>query len=619
MHITRRTAYILSTVTLLLSPAWLSSQNGPETALRPDKRFARRVVTTGLANPWEIAWGPDGMLWVTERTGKRITRINPATGERKVAATLTDASAPGSQDGVLGMALHPELLKGAGNDYVYVAYTTSDRSKGPDPTVADPASPYRYLYMRIARLTYDPATQTLSKPSPVLTGLPAGDDHDGGRLKFGPDGKLYLTIGDQGHNQFGNFCLPIESQRLPTQAEIQARDYTSYQGKTLRINLDGSIPADNPRLNGVVSHVFTYGHRNPQGLSFAPDGTLYESEHGPKSDDEVNILTPGGNYGWPHVAGFKDGKSYVYGCWAESSTPCRQLEYSDFRLPASVPREPESAFTQPFKEPLATLFTPPENFDFQPPACKGFEWICWPTVGIGSLEHYESGSDGIPGWDRVLLVTALKRGSLYVIPLKPGGQSGDGRIYRYFQSENRYRDVEVGPDRKTIYVATDPAGGAESLRGGVASKMQDPGAILAFTYVGEGAEEPADISKSGPPPVETAGARPGAGSPPQFTAGQAAAGRKAYQSRCAVCHGTKLTNGGYGTALAGAYFHDKWSGRTVRSLFDKSKSMPPSAPSSLPDTAYADIVAFILEANGAKPGDAPLRPAGEFLDRMTIQ
>lgn len=593
------------------------AQNPPESALQPDKRFTKRVVTSGLANPWEITWGPDNMLWVTERTGKRITRIDPATGARTVAATLDDVAAPGGQDGLLGMALHPDLLKGKGADFVYVAYTTVDRSKPADRDVSDTESPYRFLYMRVVRLTYDAKTQRLSNPTPILTGLPAGDDHNGGRLKIGPDRKLYLTTGDQGHNQFGNFCLPIESQRLPTQAEMAARDYSSYVGKSLRINLDGSIPADNPEINGLRSHVFTYGHRNPQGLSFAPDGTLYESEHGPKTDDEVNVLKAGANYGWPHVAGFRDGKAYEYARWANTPN-CRQLEYNDFQIPASVPKEPESAFTQPFNEPLAALFTVPAGFEFDRPSCKGFEWICWPTVGIGSLEYYESGGKGIPGWDRVLLVTSLKRGSLYVIPLKPGGQSGDGRIFRFLQSENRYRDVEVGPDRRTIYIATDPGGGAESLSGGMTSRMQDRGAILAFTYSGEGPplDTPAPAS---PANTETAAARGPAGAPPQFTAQQAAAGRKAYQSRCAVCHGTMLTNGGYGTALAGTYFHDKWSGRTVRSLFDKSKTMPPSAPASLSNSVYADIVAFILEANGAKPGDTPLQPGGEFLDRTTIQ
>jgi len=252
----------------------ISAQDSPDSVMQGLKRFHEKMLVSGLEGPWEITWGPDKMLWVTERTGKRVTQIDPVTGERRVAITIDEVSAPGGQDGLLGMALHPELLKGTGNDYVYVAYTYVDKKKEPDPDVADPGSPYRYLYGKIVRLHYNAANRTLSDPVNIITGLPAGDDHQGGRLKIGPGNKLHFTIGDQGHNQFSNFCLHIEAQRLPTQKEIDARDYASYVGKTLRINLDGSIPLDNPRLNGVVSHVYTYGHRNPEGLVSASNGIL---------------------------------------------------------------------------------------------------------------------------------------------------------------------------------------------------------------------------------------------------------------------------------------------------------------------------------------------------------
>src|SRR3954447_1918969 len=112
------------------------------------------------------------MLWVTERTGKRITRIAPATGGRSVAIAIDEVSAPGGQDGLLGMALHPDLLKGKGNDFVYLVYTYVDKKLGPDTTVSDPASPYRYLYGKIVRFTYSGADRTLSHPVDIITGLP---------------------------------------------------------------------------------------------------------------------------------------------------------------------------------------------------------------------------------------------------------------------------------------------------------------------------------------------------------------------------------------------------------------------------------------------------------------
>ena len=594
-------------------------QHPPESAVRGSKQFTKKVIVSGLAGPWEVTWGPDARLWVTERTGKRVTRIDPATGERTVAVTIGEVSAPGGQDGLLGMALHPELLKGTGNDFVYVAYTYVDEKQGADPTIPDPRNPYRYLYLKVSRLTYSATDGKLSNAVDVLRGLPAGNDHVAGRLKFGPDGKLYLTLGDQGNNQLGNVCLPIESQRLPTRKEIDEKNYAAYVGKSLRINLDGSIPRDNPRINGVVSHVFTYGHRNPQGIDFAPDGTLYSSEQGPKSDDEVNILKAGGNYGWPNVAGLKDNMAYEYARWAEATTPCAQLKFSDLAIHPSVPREPESAYRTPFIDPLATLFTVPSGHNFRGTACKGIDFICWPTVAVSSIEHYQSGSYGIPGWDRVLLVTTLKRGSLYVVPLNTSGQAAAGQIARYFQSENRFRDTAVSPDRRTIYIATDLQGVAEALAGGVTSKMQDPGAILAFTYAGEGTgletDLPRTVTESKPSSREVIVG----GVPPQFTAAQAAAGKTAYNASCAVCHGSTMTNGTMGTPLAGEYFRTTWGGRSVRAFYDRAhKTMPPATPASLPRDVYANIVAYVLEMNGLKPGATALSPGGDALDKMVI-
>ena len=640
--------YILQRALMLpVALLWLGAavaQEGPESVLRGTKEFQRSVLVSGLAGPWELSWGPDQMLWVTERTGKRITRIDPVSGRQSVAITIDEVTAPGAQDGLLGMALHPDLLRNTGNDYVYVAYTYVDRAKGPNPAFPDPASPYHFFYSKIVRLTYDSTHGTLSKPLELIRGLPAGNDHVSGRLKIGPDRKLYFTIGDGGHNQITNFCLHIEAQRLPTRDEVRQKDYAAYAGKSLRLNLDGSIPRDNPRLGGVVSHIYTYGHRNMQGIDFGPDGTLYASEHGPKTDDEINILRPGSNYGWPHVAGLKDDKAYEYARWADASTPCSQLTFSDLVIDPSVPRESESSYHQPFVEPIATMFTVPTGYNFHDPACKGVDFICWPTVGPSSIEYYAArgsgsgrnrGRNGIPGWDKVLLVTTLKRGSLYVLPLTADGKAAAGHFSRYFQSENRYRDLAVSPDGRTIYIATDNGGLAEALSGGTTSTMQNPGAILAFRYVGEGIGAAAGPRGAGASSDAAASSGAGAaaaastaaatqagrstGRSPQFTAEQAAAGKAAFISSCAVCHGNTLADGTYAPPLAGAYFRNKWAGMTVRSFYDHSRTMPPAAPGSLADEAYADIVAYVLEVNGSQPGDTRLSSAGDALEGMTIR
>ena len=216
-------------------------------------------------------------------------------------------------------------------------------------------------------------------------------------------------------------------------------------------------------------------------------------------------------------------------------------------------------------------------------------------------------------------MTTLKRGSLYVLPLSADGKTAAGRFSRYFESENRYRDTAVSPDRKTIYIATDPGGIANAADAGTTSKMQNPGAILAFTYAGESAQPTASAkpiqTRDDPAPAPIANPIP-----PTYTTAQAARGKTAYATACAVCHGSNMTNGSYGTPLAGQYFKTKWTGRSVRALYDRARAtMPPAAPGSLSPDAYADIVAHILETNGFKPGSAALQPGDATANRMELK
>ncbi|MGH3669423.1 MAG: PQQ-dependent sugar dehydrogenase, partial [Pseudonocardiaceae bacterium] len=289
----------LLTLTTLVVFAATGCTAAQENTASPDGSGAPRVLTTGLAEPWEINWGPDGFLWITEKGGKRVTRVNPADGSKSTVITIPDVYSSQSQDGLLGMAFRPDSR--TGNDDVYLAYTYD----------ADPGQAVD-RQAKIVRYTYDPATRMLNRPADLITGLPASTDHNGGRLLVGPDQKLYYAIGDQGNNQFDRACNPIRSQDLPTAQDVSTRNWATYQGKILRLNLDGSVPADNPVIKGVRSHIFTYGHRNPQGLTFGPGGRLFSTEHGPKSDDEINLNVPGKNYGWPFVSGFKDDEAYTY-------------------------------------------------------------------------------------------------------------------------------------------------------------------------------------------------------------------------------------------------------------------------------------------------------------------
>jgi len=433
-------------------------------AIQQREPFTFRVVTTGLENPWEVAWGPDQNLWVTERTGKKVTRVNVTDGSKTTAVMINEVFQNHSQDGLLGMALHPGLLRNTGNDYVYVAYTY-DADSGANLNRQG----------KIRRYTYDAPSRALQNPVDLVSGLPAGTDHVALRLVFGPDQKLYLSIGDQGANWAQNYCNLNRSQELPTSAEISAKDYTKYQGKILRLNLDGSIPTDNPTLGGVRSHIYTTGHRNPQGLAFGPGGKLYSSEHGPDTDDEFNLIEAGKNYGWPFVAGYNDDRVYLYASWAESKgVPCASMPFDQTVIPPSVPQKKESAWSNPdFKAPLQTFFTVANNYDIRTQGNA--------TIAPGGLDIYPANGP-IPGWGDSGLVLSLKSGQVYRVKLNATGTAATGEPTQHFKSTNRYRDIAIDPNGRTIYLATDSQGSSTDNAGRTGQTLANPGAIISYTY-----------------------------------------------------------------------------------------------------------------------------------------
>jgi glucose/arabinose dehydrogenase len=236
---------------------------GPDPPAGTDSATVRvRVVATGLDTPWDMVWGPDGQLWVAERGG-RISRVDPASGTRTTAGTLTVTES--GESGLLGIALHPDF---ATQPFVYAMHSYS----------AGGGIRNRLVRMRATN-------GTLGAPETLLQDVPGGTIHDGSRLAIGPDRLLYVTTGDAG-------------------TRTLAQDRASLAGKVLRLTLDGA-PAPG---NAGGTAVWTLGHRNPQGLVFHPrTGALYSSEHGENDNDEINLLRAGGNYGWPTVRGLCDG------------------------------------------------------------------------------------------------------------------------------------------------------------------------------------------------------------------------------------------------------------------------------------------------------------------------
>ncbi|MET8546112.1 glucose/sorbosone family PQQ-dependent dehydrogenase [Kitasatospora sp. NPDC004799] len=417
-----------------------------------------KVVADGLGDPFELAYAPDGQLWVSEKSGLKVTRVDPKSGAKSTALDLTGKAyhSQDGQDGVLGFTLHPDFGKDKGSDYLYLAYTYRNGDQSATKIVRYTAKDGR-----------------LSDEQPVLTGLPGHNQHQSARLRYGQDGKLYYSIGDQGHNYLADYCQQNHAQDLPTAAQVAASDWSLYQGKVLRINPDGSVPEDNPELNGARSHIYAYGMRNPDGMDF--DGkTLYTAENGPLTDDEFNRIEKGGNYGWPDVAGWKDDKAYVYSDWAKASGGCENIPYNPDpnSPPSQVPTTQEKDFTKEMVSPLSTYGTTVESgHDFgTTPVCPdaASAYMCWPTMAPGSLK--------VVGND--VLVTSLKNGTVFKL-------TKDGKHYEeLYRTVNRYRDVALSPDGKTLYIATDSEGQhlVRGEGGTPTAHLANPGAILAVPY-----------------------------------------------------------------------------------------------------------------------------------------
>jgi len=469
---------------MLLCACFIYAQ-GPMTPLSSSVTSGSDWTTTNLTAdlafnfPWEITYAPDGNLWLTERVGEKIVRIGTSGGAITTMIDLNSKIEASKQGGLMGMAIHPALYANPAttvNNYVYIAYTYNDGG----------------LKLRIVRLVYNNVSGTLTEDTSLdangtlLEGLPGSKDHNSGRLIFGPDFKLYYTIGDQGANQFEYSCNPNLAQVLPT----SPTDYDNYPGKTLRINLDGSIPSDNPVLNSIQSHIYTYGHRNAQGIIFAQDGTLYNSEHGAKVDDEINVVKKGKNYGWPEIAGYYDNMAYTYCNWSSIGNACNAGDFSDHNCPAGADTATEYQ-SYPTAGDVPTNFQPPigtygGTVSTDPPG----GWFTWPSVAPSSIDIHEANS--IPGWGRSLLVPTLKKGTIYRAKLTPDGNDvvGDedpGSIdgYEEFHSSNdRYRDVAISPDGLTIYAVTDNSGGTSGPSSDSGVTIENGGTIIKIQYVG---------------------------------------------------------------------------------------------------------------------------------------
>ena len=218
-------------------------------------------VATGFDVPWGLVFLPDGSALLSERDTARILSVSADGGVTEVGPV--EGVQPGGEGGLLGLAVAPDSP-----ETVYAYFTAAEDN-------------------RVVRMPYRGGT--LGAAEVVVDGIPKAGNHNGGRLAFGPDGKLYVSTGDASRPE-------------------RAQDLESLGGKILRLNPDGSIPAHNP-FDG--SPVFSYGHRNVQGLAFDEDGNLWASEFGQNTWDELNLIQAGQNYGWPVVEGVDGDDRFV--------------------------------------------------------------------------------------------------------------------------------------------------------------------------------------------------------------------------------------------------------------------------------------------------------------------
>ena len=260
-------------VVLLAVGGWVIWDNVPKA-----QSSGVEVVASGLSVPWAMDFAPNGDLYFTERSG-RVSVIRGGTVQLLSEIPVTTTS----EGGLLGIALSPDFAS-TPDVYLYYTYQGSNGTRN------------RVVRMREGSLG-------LGSEVVVIDGIPGGSIHDGGRIKFGPDGKLYVTCGEAGS---GN----------------KAQDLDSLGGKILRLNPDGFIPSDNPFPN---SPIWSFGHRNPQGLAWDEEGNLYEAEHGPSGEngnyahDEVNRIAPSLNYGWPRIIGYETAPGLVASLYSTES------------------------------------------------------------------------------------------------------------------------------------------------------------------------------------------------------------------------------------------------------------------------------------------------------------
>lgn len=482
------------------------------------------AATGTFQYPWEVTYGPDDSLWITESKGYKVYKMSPNTGVKRMVLDISQgstflpvaertpfncqfANGAGAQGGLAGLALHPNFL--SGNNSVYISYIYSGSGS--------------FFTNKLVMFTYDVATGLLKTPVALCDTLPGSNDHNSQRMIIAPmtqggtDYKLFYASGDMGAGQGNatNIARTIKSQ-FPN----------SYEGKILRFNLvsDGdpvvpvtnyldewipsSVGDPNPynTMLGKQSAVWSIGIRNNQGFAYDADlNILYGSSHGAYSDDELNIIEGFKNYGHPLIMGYVGDGNYD----GDTSVPStRYGGGAPFPLVGSgysscSPISSEASRKIAIDASGNGLYKDPIFSAYPGPAGTGVGtarniWTnnpgngTWPSEGWSGIGLYTDKI--IPGWKKSILAGGLKWGRVIklklgaigttTLPSNLGGPGNSTDTVTYFQSVNRYRDLAFGPNGKDIYLVMDNSAATSGPGSNNPIVAACPGCVIKYSFLG---------------------------------------------------------------------------------------------------------------------------------------
>jgi PQQ-dependent dehydrogenase (s-GDH family) len=533
MPLTIRKNYFLGIIAIFLTNS-ITAQVVGSVMNEVFKQTTLVPQASGLNDPWEITYGADGKLWITVAKDYKVIRMDPSTGTQTTVLDIsptasgyltstehtnynrlswtTTSSIPWPQGGLMGLALHPDFMDPVTpKKYVYVGYV---RSQGLVPT----NNTGQYYTNFIVRYTYNTTSGKLDSPVTICDTLPGSKDHNSGRIIIAPIGGinyLFYSSGDMGSGQYENLTRPVNVQ-----------DPGSYEGKILRFNLEedgdpvqnvgvrnvnynrwipsGAGVAGNPYNSylGVQSAVWNMGHRNVQGFATATFGGtdyIFGSSHGPFSDDEINVMEAGKNYGHPLVIGKSSDGNYNQ---AKAGPSNGSLPFLSATGEAdNVVAINALPFGNGYKDPLYTFYPVPKGSTTtcsSSPNQYYIQDIYRNCAGTGTNNFWKSEapsglgiytSSVIPGWKNSFLLASLKWGRLLRVKLNStitGLTTVDGVVdtMPYFESRNRYRDMAISPDGKDLFIVMDKSLSTSGPSQDNPTTLNCTGCVVKYSFLG---------------------------------------------------------------------------------------------------------------------------------------